>query len=88
MVDVLRPGSPDLVSEPPHMINYRVFQVSGENQSKNVIKHMIRDSNISELTGHFKVKNHPYLTVSNTSKDCWCVISHVSFASSNCESRV
>ena len=43
---------------------------------------------ISRVSKAFNVKNHPYFAVSNTSQDCWYVVSHVSFASSNYESRV
>ena len=72
-----------------HLINhcqicYHDFQVSGERQSTNMIKHMIQRFKYLECQA-FKVKNH---LVSNTSKDCWYVESHVSFASSNYESHV
>ena len=43
---------------------------------------------ISQVSKAFKKKNNLYLTVSNISKDCWYVVSHVSFASSNYESHV
>ena len=59
------------------------FQVSGERKSTNMWFEIL----ISWVNKAFKVKNHPYLTVSNTIKDCWYVVSHVSSASSNYESR-
>ena len=68
---------------------YCTVQVSGKRHNTNVIKHMIRDSNISSyISKTFKVENQLYLTVSNTYKDCWYVVSHVSFASLNYESHV
>jgi len=49
---------------------------------------MSSEIQISLVSKAFKVKNHPYLIVSNTFKDCRYVVSHVSFASSNYESHV